>query len=482
MKSLRLQLLLGTALGTTAVLLVSGGVLYALISRVLRADFDDALAAKARSLAALAELDEDGLEFELAAASLPEFAAAERAEYYQVWLPDGVVFARSPSLGNGDLEQIAGTSDAPAFRTVRLPDGRPGRTVGLTFVPRLEYEDGHASTALTVTLVVAREVSGLEATLARVRGLMIGVGLFAVALSAGLLAWLVHRKLRPIARLSGQIAQVGESDLSKRIGEAEIPSELAPVVNRLNDLLARLEAAFERERRFTGDVAHELRTPLAGLRAKLELALSRERAPEVYRNAMSDCLEINLQMQRMVENLLHLARADAGQLEIHHEPVDVSELARECWKPLEEKALARGLRVEWRLNAPGPVETDRDKLRLVIQNILDNAVVYTNDEGQITVSMSAENGAVVLAVNNTGSSLPPHDRQRVFDRFWRADPSRRQANETRCGLGLPLCKALVEQLGGTIAATASAAGVFTITVRLPRVRPDAPLWSPRVVH
>lgn len=467
MRSLRLQLLLGIAVGTTAVLLVSGGVLYALISRTLWADFDEALAAKARSLAALVELDEDGLEFELSAASLPEFAATNRAEYYELWSPDGTVFARSPSLGPEDLARAGGRPNAPEFRTVRLPDGRPGRIVGLAFAPRMDTENALAGPPPTVSIVVGRETSDLEMTLARFRRLLIGVGLLAVGLSAALLAWVVHRNLRPVARLSGQIAQVGEGDLSKRLTLADMPRELSPVVDRLNDLLLRLEAAFERERRFTGDVAHELRTPLAGMRARLELALSRDRTPDAYRATLEGCLDINLQMQRMVENLLHLARADSGQLELRREPVDIAALASECWTFLKPRAAARGLDIEWRARASCRAETDPDGLRLILQNILDNAVTYANEGTRIEVSLTNDDRYIVFAAAND-SSLPREVACQVFDRFWRADPSHRRVDGIHYGLGLPLCKALVGRLGGSIAAEVNDSGRFILTMRLPR--------------
>ena len=470
MKSLRVQLLVGTALGTTAVLLVSGAMLYALISRVLWTEFDDLLAVRARSLTALAEQDQDGLEFELTEVSLPEFEPGEHAQYYQVWLPDGTVFARSPSLLGGDLDRPVGISVTPVFQRVELPNGRPGRIVGITFTPRREYEGSQANPPLTVTLVLARDVVGLQATLAHLRGILIVVCIVAVALLVSVLAWVVHQRLKPIDHLGGQIANVGESDLSARISAAGVPNEMSSVVERLNDLLARLEAAFQRERRFTGDVAHELRTPLAGLRSMLELALSCDRTPEAYRAAMGDCLEIDLHIQRMVENLLHLSRADAGQLEIRHDQVNLSDMIHQCWQPLKEKASARGLGIEWHLNAVGVVETDRDQLRLVIQNILDNAVTYANDGGQISVVTSAEDSAIVLTVSNTGSSLPADNVDRVFDRFWRADSSYHGGDdEAHYGLGLSLCKAVLDQLGGCIEATTSVAGVLTIAFRLPHM-------------
>lgn len=465
MRSLRLQLLLGLTIGTLSVLLLCCVVLYALIERLLRAEFDEALATKARSLAALVELDEDGLESELATAVLPQFATTERAAYYELWLPDESVLARSQSLANGDLPRLAGPVWAPEFSTLQLPSGRPGRAVGIEFAPRTDQEEVPADTGWTVTLVVAAETSGLQATLLRVRGMLIGVGLLAIGLSAAVVSWVVHRNLRPVDRLSGEIAGVAAADLSVRIEACGIPRELVPVVDRLNDLLARLEAAFARERRFTGDVAHELRTPLAGMGAKLELALARDRPPETYRGAMNDALAINLQMQRIVENLLHLARADAGQLQFRREPVDVVALLRECWEPLEARARARGLELEWRLNVSRAASADRDALRRIFQNLFDNAVVYAEPASRIGVSAVNEGHVLLLSVANR-TQLPPDDVSHVFERFWRADPARQHQDETRCGLGLSLCRALVEQLGGSITAVVRSR-VFTVTVRLP---------------
>ncbi len=467
MRSLRSQLLLGTVLATTAVLLFAGGVLYALVRQTLWAQFDQALAAKARSLASLVEQDEDGLESELLDAPLPEFAVGGHPEYYQIWLPDGSVFARSPSLKGRDLERPPDASDRPAFRTTRLPNGEPGRIVSTCLVPRREVGDRRADPAVTLSLVVGRETVTLQSTLARVRALLAAVCLGAVSLSAGLLIWIIQRRLRPVARLGRQIAGLDADDLSARVSAAGIPRELSPLADRLNELLTRLEAAFERERRFTGDVAHELRTPLAGLRAKLELALSRERGPDTYRTAMRDCLEIDLEMQRMVENLLHLARADAGQLELRRESVDVREIIRSCWEPLAAKAEMRRVRVHWQLNGPGTVETDRDKLRLVVQNILDNAVAYVNDGGQIAVSVPTKSGVIELAVSNSGCRLSPGDVGRVFDRFWQADASCHAGDYAHCGLGLPLCRAVMDRLGGEIMASASAPGTFTVVLRVP---------------
>ncbi|MCP4251559.1 MAG: hypothetical protein GY778_31360, partial [bacterium] len=314
---------------------------------------------------------------------------------------------------------------------------------------------------------VGRDTIDLHATLARLRGILIGVGLLAVVVSAGVLTWVVRRSLKPVDRLGGRIAALGADDWSARIDSADVPLELAPIVDRLNELLSRLGAAFQRERRFTGDVAHELRTPLAGLRTKLELALSRDRDPEAYRKTLDDCLQIDLHLQSMVETLLHLARADAGQLDVRTERVVLSKIIRETWEPLQERAAARELNVEWRLDDTGPIDTDPDKLQLVVRNVLENAVGHADDRGTVCIATQPANGALTLTVSNTGSRLSADQVRHVFDRFWRGDASSPEADDHHCGLGLPLCKTIVERLGGAIEASMDADGSFTVTIRLP---------------
>lgn len=467
MNALRTRLIIGTILGTTLVLLVACAALYVLIQQALTGEFDAALTAKARALATLTEQSEDGLESELTVSVPPEFEPGPQAEYFQLWQPSGALLARSPSLGKVELPRFAGADDAPAFRTLPLPDGRPGRLVGLTVIPRQEFNwRSRPPPPQRVTLVLGRATTDLATTLARVRGMLIGVGIATVVLAGGVLAWVVGLSLRSLAQLGAQIAQVGGNDLSARVAEAGLPAELRPVVARLNALLARLQAAFEREQRFTGDVAHELRTPLAGLRARLELALTRERAPEAYRQALADSLEIGLQMQRLVETLLSLARADAGQLDLRTAPVDVSALLQACWTPLAALAASRQLQVAWNLEAQPPIATDADLLRVALQNVLDNAVAYADTGGLVHVTTQRSNRRVCIAVTNTGCRLAPADVPRVFDRFWRGDTMSALAGRAHVGLGLALTEALAHRLGGTVTAAAHA-DRFTLTLSLP---------------
>ncbi len=446
------------------ILLLSGLLLYILIGRALWEGFNDSLAVKLRSLAAMTEVEDGELELDFQEASLPEFKPSEKAEYYQVWLDDTSVFARSPSLLGQNLEAVYGTLEKPAYKLVLLPDGRPGCIAGARFSPRSERK--RASTPLEVTMVIGRETAGVEAALSRLRSLMLIVGLVAIVISAIMLGFLVRRGLQPAKLLAARIASVRETDLDESITCRNIPTELQPIVDRLNGLLARLHDAFQRERRFSADVAHELRTPLAGLRSQLEVTLSREREPHEYRDTLSECLRIHRQMHQMVEALLNLARADAGQLEIVPEQFDLADLVRDCWQSFANRAAEKQLRVDWQIREVCTLNSDRVKLNLVLQNLLDNAVTYGDRGGWIRIELSCLDEHAELTVSNTGGRLRPADIEHVFDRFWRGDASR-QAAGRHCGLGLALCKTLTELLGGSIRAELHADNTFAVVLRLP---------------
>lgn len=475
MRTLRARLLLGTALGTALILTVFSFALYGVVRTALWSEFDDGVAAKARSLAALVEQEGDKVELEFDEESLPAFAPSEHAEYYQFRLSDGSVLARSSSLAGRDLDRISGSIAAPAYRTVKLPDGRPGRISGITFFPRQEeggsqkeHFNQSACDPVEVTLVVGRETAGIEQTLGQLRVLLTGGCATAALVSVGVLAWFVGHGLKPVGQLAMQIAEVGESDLTTRIGSTNCPAELMPIVDRLNDLLARLDRAFTREKTLTADVAHELRTPLAGLRSTLEVALSRPREAGVYRQAMVDGLAIISQTQAMVNNLLCLARLEAGQLSIKREPVSLEDLLHACWQPFADQARERSLRVDWDVDGRCILQTDREMLSRVLHNVFENAVTYADPNGTIRIECTSRTGGFALRVSNTCGELPVNDVEHLFDRFRRGNRSRSEPGR-RCGLGLPLCRRIAAVLGGSLSAESTSAGVFRIVLAFPTI-------------
>ena len=218
-------------------------------------------------------------------------------------------------------------------------------------------------------------------------------------------------------------------------------------------------------------MAHELRTPLAGLRTTLEVALAGQRGLAAFEDALRDGLAISCQLHGMVENLLAMARCEAGQMETAPESVRLDELFRQCWRPLEDAAVGRGLRVRWESVEACVLATDREKLRLILQNVLGNAVAYADAGGHVRLACQAADGGASLTVSNSGSALSADDAAHVFERFWRRDAARSDTG-VHCGLGLPLCERLAALLGGSIAVRSEAGGDFTVTLLLPNL-PDA---------
>jgi two-component system OmpR family sensor kinase len=245
------------------------------------------------------------------------------------------------------------------------------------------------------------------------------------------------------------------------------------VVDRLNEMLVRLEAAFGREKTFTADIAHELRTPLAGLTTALEVCASQQRSPQEYEQVVARCLKVTRTMRLMVENLLMLARVDAKQVRAAGDPLEISPLLSDAWKDFAALAERRGLKTQWFCSDSLAVTSDRGLLMVVFRNLFDNAARYAGEGGHINIAAALHDREVVISVENSGSQVGAEDTEKVFDRFWRGDAARTSAGE-HCGLGLALCKRIMSVLGGSIAVTTQRGGEFRVTIKLPAAGADSP--------
>jgi heavy metal sensor kinase len=455
--SLRSRLIVGTAASLTLIFLAAGISLYLLMRASLIREFDAALLTEAAAVASLTEQDKGRIEVETQPASLPQFARKDRPHYFEVWRANGESVARSASMAETHFGQ---PEPRLQFNWMTLPSGVLGRVVVQPFVVRDESLPA-GQTPPTLTLLLARDTIDLQQSLARLRTLIIAVGVGSVLAGVVTMAIVVRRGMYPLDEVARSIERVGVTNLSERIQPNGTPREIVPVVQRLNELLNRVENVVTRERAFTADVAHELRTPLAGLSSALEVSASRQRDPQAYADSTEKCLRVTRGMQTMVNNLLLLARADAKQLTRKTQRVNLAPLLRECWETHQESATQRGLLVKWNIAAAQcELLSDPELLRMIVNNLFANAVSYADAGGVIEIELRDH----VLVVSNSASRFSPADADRVFDRFWRADAARTQAG-VRCGLGLPLCRKLAEVLGGTISAT-SENGMFRVMLSL----------------
>ena len=454
MKSIQRRLILGVGVAYCLLWSIGGVAVYLVVRAGYVAEFDRALKANAQALAAMTDQKAGRVESDYSEDLIPGFAHARHPDYFQLWLPDGSPQKRSPSLAGNDLPRRAGTINTPVIWNVLLPDGRPGRAIGIHFVPQLDDEAPANSSVLKggVTLVVARHRGNLDERLSELGTTLLLVGGSMIVATVLIVVIAVRCGLRPLRDLGERAESIDASSLQLRFATEGMPAELLPIAGRLNELLARLEDSFARERRFSADVAHELRTPIAELRAATEVALKWPEDAEAARNTLQELLAIALQMESMVTGLSALARCEAGQLPVQLEPVSLAPLIREIWQPLSDKAGAKGVVFSAGVSDDARWLTDTTLLRAILTNLLSNAVQYCVDNGSIRLSIERDQ----LSVSNSTDDLKPDDLPHLFERFWRKDPAR--SSSVHSGLGLALAKAYAGALGMELRADLSEAG------------------------
>jgi signal transduction histidine kinase len=234
----------------------------------------------------------------------------------------------------------------------------------------------------------------------------------------------------------------------------------------LTQTLDQLRRAFTREKQATADISHELRTPLAALLMTTEVALRKPRLADEYRQHLMDCRSIAQQLSQQVEKLLALARLDAGVDALRPQEIDVAALAQQCADLVRPLAQARELKLAVHQQGPACVVTDADKLREVLTNLLHNAIEYNQPQGSVDLRVQRDNGHLQVEVRDTGIGITPEAKAHIFQRFYRADPSR-QAAGVHAGLGLAIVKGYIDLLGGSISVDSAPGQGSTFRIRLP---------------
>lgn len=306
------------------------------------------------------------------------------------------------------------------------------------------------------------------ASLAQLRHRLLLVGSLTFACTVLGSFWLVGLGLSPLRRLSEAVRRISPRDIRLPWAQTWLPLELRPIVQRLTETFELLQRAFAREKQATADISHELRTPLAALLATTELALRKPRTPEQYAEMLATCRGSVQQMNQIVERLLTLARLDAGVDSMRLRSVDAAVVAAQCAAVVRPLAEARGLTLTVQSAADQSTEllTDSDKLREVLNNLLHNAIQYNRPSGRVELSVGRSNGFVEVEVRDTGIGIAPEQRGHIFERFFRADPSR-QNDGLNAGLGLAIVKEYVELMGGAIDVDSTVGQGSTFRIRLP---------------
>lgn len=308
----------------------------------------------------------------------------------------------------------------------------------------------------------------LSRHLAFMRGFRIALGTaiaVALLLSVGLSLFASRWGLTPLAHMRKLLREVSGERLHMRLRPGDLPLELRGLSAEFNQMLKRLDDSFRRLSQFSSDIAHELRTPVTNLMTQTQVALSGTRDVEQYREILYSNLEEYERMAQMIGDMLFLAQTDNGLLQPGAAPVDLAAETGGLFDYFEAWAEERGvsLALEGELAVPG----DRLMLRRALSNLVSNAIRHTPPGQRVLVKLAADGGSAAILVENPGPGIPAEHLPRLFDRFYRIDPSRQRRGDG-AGLGLAIVKSIVEAHGGTISA-ASSAEATRFLIKLPRL-------------
>ncbi|HEX8363067.1 MAG TPA: ATP-binding protein [Longimicrobium sp.] len=261
---------------------------------------------------------------------------------------------------------------------------------------------------------------------------------------------LVRRSLAPIGEMTSRAARIGAARLGDRLPVSNPRDELGSLALVLNELLDRLQRAFEQQRRFMAEAAHELRTPVAVVRAETELALAGERSPAEYREALGIVGGEAERLGRIVHDLLTYSRAEAGQYPLRLAGADLGEVAADATRSLRNLAAQKGVELSTQVMDELPIRGDADLLRRLVLNLVENAVKHGRPGERVRVEAFAEGGEYRLRVSDTGPGVPEEARARIFEPFFRGSHARAEGSAAGAGLGLPIARWIAEAHGGRL--------------------------------
>jgi len=390
-------------------------------------------------------------------------------DYLQIYiLPDQWIY-RAPSMQKASFPlsvELSGNLLRQPIYEDRRVGGRPFRFV----TQHLEVHDRQFTVQTGVPI---DDVAHTLALFLRYLGMFAPL-IFFSASAVGY--WISGRALSPVDAITRTARTISGSDLSQRLEDLHTGDELQRLTDTLNEMLSRIETAFLQVTQFTADASHELRTPISLIRTEAEITLRKSRSEEEYRDALFHVLTEAEATSSMVEKLLSLARSDSGQRTLEGRLVDLGDtvlrVASEWQAVLESKAL----RLTKTIAAGVYVVGDATALHQLLNILLDNAVKYTPGPGTIRLSVEERNNAAVLKVTDSGIGIDPEHRDRIFERFYRADKARSRESGG-AGLGLAIAQQIVVQHHGSLEVESTPDKGSTFVVELPLQPVSAPVLA-----
>lgn len=433
--------------------------------RRLLSTLDTGIQSRATSIAALvryAEDDSGKVYFD--ERLVPGALDPKHADLFAVWTDQSGLLTRSKNWPSG----LNVTPTGPQYWIFKY-GGVRYRATRVSRIPIMDREENQPE--VTLAVVYAAPMHHLHQQVREAGVFIAGTSLLLLAVTGLLALWGIRRGLLPLQELATQASLVSANQWKLNVpADAEQITELRPLTESMTTMLARLERSFTQQREFLGNAAHELKTPVAVLKSTLQSLLHRPRSSEEYRKGVEQSLEDLERLERLLQWMLRLARAEQWAHGALRRDLPMVNLGATCEEAVERiRPLAETRHTTLRLNTNGPVlfRADPEDLQLVWVNLLENAVRYSPEGASVEVTVSKNNGGPARVMfQDHGVGIPKTDLPHVFERFYRGDPSRARATGG-FGLGLAIAKALVEAYGGAISVD-SEPGVGTrMTVELP---------------
>lgn len=460
-KSFRLQLTAWYLLFFTLLFLLFSVFLYGVLSRALYQRLDETLSSEAGTAVGLFREELAELHGDVPGAAVEAMSEMGNAGVLVAVFEGNKLLAANAPFDSPDLIAIAAQASAGDRPQILTTVRRFGEEGSRALVRRF------AAGGRQYVLLAAESLQSIKSDLRVVRRVLY-LALPLVLLVAGLGGFLLATKsLAPLRWMAEQARNITDKNLRSGLDIGTAHEELRVLADAFNELLSRLDQSFETMRRFVADASHELRTPLAVIRGEADVALDHDRKPAEYKESLAIIQDEARRLTRLIDDLLNLARADAGHVNLRVEEFYLNDLLAECCRSVQGAAGAKniGLKCE----SPGDVayRGDPELMRRLVLNLLDNAIRYTPPGGKVSASLEAANGNLRLQVADTGAGIPPEAARHIFERFYRGDQARSR-QDGGFGLGLSIVKWIAESHRGTVELSSQTGVGTTFTVLLER--------------
>jgi heavy metal sensor kinase len=461
LKSFRLQLTAWYLLLFTLLFTAFSIFLYEVLSKALYQRLDEILSSEVSTAAGLFRGEMAELKGDASAAALDAMSEMGFRDVVIAVFGGNKLLASNTSLKGAELFAVVADAAAAKEPEVRTTLPRYGRH-GTRAVARKFGVDGRQYVVLA-----AESLHSVEADLGAMRQVLF-LALPLIVLIAGAGGFLLATKnLAPVRWMAEQARSITDKNLHHRLDIGIANEELMMLADSFNELLSRLDRSFETMRRFVADASHELRTPIAVIRGEADVALDHDRGPAEYRESLTVIQDEARRLTRLIDDLLNLARADAGHVSLQVEEFYVNDLLAECCRSIQAKAGAKKIELECRCPEDVAYRGDQELIRRLVLNLLENAIRYTPEGGRVQLKVEDSPGALRIQVADTGIGIPTEAATHVFERFYRGDQARSRQNGG-FGLGLSIVKWIAESHNGSVELSSKPGLGSTFTVLLHR--------------